>query len=244
MTLKTLFNKSVYGTIGYIKSIEDVDLLERYILYNLPVLQEFKQIIVATNYKSYPEFVTENSNLWKKYFPDCVLLDSKINRGHQIGTADLDNMLVDYCKANNIDWLCKSANDVIVTPYVLSKEVDDADFYFMMGIGVAGMRRYNFDIDTTLYSEFVPQTNFYIIDISKIDKLNTEDDIKMGSCEYMLKWCIERNNLSKFHLVPEFKYRKLIDLVLNIPIHDPSHKNIMIEGICHYHFPDQEIFEL
>jgi hypothetical protein len=56
MNLKQLINKSVYGTIGYISSQDDLNLLEQYILYNLPVLKEFKKIIVATNYKNYPEF--------------------------------------------------------------------------------------------------------------------------------------------------------------------------------------------
>jgi len=153
-------------------------------------------------------------------------------------------MLVDYCKSNNIDWLCKSANDVILTPYVLSKEVDNADFYFMMALGVAGMKQYNFDVELTFKKLFVPQTNFYIINTSKIDELNTEDDIEMGICEHMLENCIIRNKLKKFHLIPESKYRKLIDLVLNIPIHESSHKNILIEGVCHYHFSAEKILEL
>ena len=52
MLLKELINKSVYGTIGYLSSQEDLETLEQYILYNLPVLKEFKQIVVATNYGS------------------------------------------------------------------------------------------------------------------------------------------------------------------------------------------------
>ena len=46
MLLKELLNKSVYGTIGYVKSQDDIDLLESYILYNLKVLEEFKQIYI------------------------------------------------------------------------------------------------------------------------------------------------------------------------------------------------------
>ena len=52
MNLKQLINKSVYGTVGYISSQEDIDLLESYIIYNLPILKEFKHIVVATNYGS------------------------------------------------------------------------------------------------------------------------------------------------------------------------------------------------
>ena len=50
ITIRQLVNKSIYSTIGYVSSQDDIDLIERYILYNLPVLKEFKQIIVATNY--------------------------------------------------------------------------------------------------------------------------------------------------------------------------------------------------
>ena len=41
------------------------------------LIKEYKQIIVATNYKNYPELTEENTQLWKKYFPECVILDSE-----------------------------------------------------------------------------------------------------------------------------------------------------------------------
>jgi hypothetical protein len=55
-----------------------------------------------------------NTQLWKNIFLSCIILDSKINRGHNFGTADLDNIVFEYCKENNIEWLCKSANDIIL----------------------------------------------------------------------------------------------------------------------------------
>jgi len=60
MNLKQLINKSTYGTIGYISSMDDINLLEGYINYNLPVLKEFKQIIIATNYSNI-ELVSANN---------------------------------------------------------------------------------------------------------------------------------------------------------------------------------------
>ena len=74
MNLKQLINQSVYGTIGYISSQSDLNLIEQYIIYNLPVLKEYKQIIVATNYKNYPELTKENTQLWTKYFPNCIII--------------------------------------------------------------------------------------------------------------------------------------------------------------------------
>jgi hypothetical protein len=264
MLLKNLINKSVYGTIGYIKSQDDLDLLEQYILYNLPVLKEFKKIIIATNYKdpSNIDLLLKNNSLWIKYFPDCSYINNPVNRGHNFGTADLDNILLDYCKLYKIDWLCKSANDIILEESILDKEVEEADFYYMNGIGYGGMIEYNFDSNKILNENFYPQTNFYFINVDKIDYLNNKEYlnetynyiqsfsnyngkvwecIKGWSCENFLKECIIRNRLSKYHLVSQEKYIKLIEIIKNHQIHDCSHKNIMIEGVCHLHYSKELI---
>lgn len=264
MVIRELINKSTYGTIGYIKSVEDLDILEQYIIYNLPVLKEFKQILIATNYFEF-ELKSLNEALWQKYFPNCISLHSATNRGHNHGNADLDNMLFDYCKTNNIEWLCKSANDVIFTSDLLDKEIDKADFYYLNGIGYGGMEKYNFDFNRIIDEDFYPQTNFYFINTSKIDYLNNKqyldetynfvksipsynsriwEYIDGWSCENFLKQCIERNNLSKYHLVSSEKYLHLLQLIEHYNIHDCSHKNIMIEGICHFQFPHQQIIEI
>jgi hypothetical protein len=263
MLLKELINKSVYGTIGYISSQDDLDLLEQYILYNLPVLKEYKQIVIATNYGS--EFQNENTQLWKKYFPNCVIIDSKVNRGHNHGYTDLDNLVFDWCKENNEEWLCKGANDVIFTESILNKEVEDADFYYMNGVGYGGMVPFNFDFEKIIEEAFYPQTNFYFINVKKTDFLNDKtfldetyefiqtipnyngkiwEYIKGWSCEDLLKKCTERNNLLKFHLIPLEKYRILLHVIKDNIIHDCSHKNIMIEGICHFPYYNQPIIEI
>jgi hypothetical protein len=265
MNLKQLINKSIYGTIGYISSQDDLNLLEQYILYNLPVLREFKQIVVAINYKNYPDLTEENTTLWKKYFPDCILLDSKINRGHTIGTADLDNMVFDYCKENNKEWLCKSANDVILNKNILNKEIEEADFYYLGGIGFSGLNDYNFNFEKIFEDVFYPQTNFYFINVNKTDYLNNKhgldnayvltqttpnyngrifDYIEGFCCEQILRQCVKRNNLITFHLLSKEKYFTLLEAIKQYNIHDGSHKNIMIEDICHFHFPKQSILEI
>ncbi|MDA7648756.1 hypothetical protein N8580_00295 [Akkermansiaceae bacterium] len=263
MLLKELVNKSVYGTIGYISSQDDLNLLERYILYNLEVLKEYKQIIVATNYGS--PLQIENKNLWEKYFPNVILIDSKVNRGHNHGYADLDNLVFDYCKKNDIKWLCKSANDVIIEKAILDKEVPKVDFYYLNGIGHAGMIKYNYDYDLIIEEDFYPQTNLYFINVSKTNYLNDKNYldetyeyitslsnyngmiwnyIKGWTCEDFLKQAVQRNNLSKYHLVSEQSYRKLLTYIHKNDIHDPSHKNILIEGVCHYAFPNHPVVKV
>lgn len=264
MNLKQLINQSVYGTIGYISSQSDLNLIEQYIIYNLPVLKEYKQIIVATNYKNYPELTKENTQLWTKYFPNCIILDSQTNRGHNFGTADLDDMVFDYCKENNIEWLCKSANDIILQESILNKEIEEADFYYLNGIGYGGMVKYNFNFNKIIEQDLYPQTNFYFINVSKTDYLNDKEHINeiynkvqnipnynnkaweygFRSCETLLRECIERNNLLKYHLISKEKYVFLLNIVKHYQIHDCSHKNIMIEGICHYQNNNKQIIEI
>jgi hypothetical protein len=263
-TIRQLANKSVYGTIGYIGSENDLELLEQYILFNLYVLKEFKQIIVATNYSDL-SLIDNNSKLWRKYFPECVLIDNSKNRGPAFGTADLDNSIFDWCKENNEEWLCKSANDVIFQESILEKQIEEADFYYLNGIGYGGMVKYNFNFDKITNEDFYPQTNFYFINVLKTDYLNDKEYlnetyeyiqtvekyngrvweyIQGWSCEDFLKNCIRRNNLSKKHLVSEKKYHTLLKWIYKQNIHDPSHKNIMVEGICHFQYSNQHIVEI
>ena len=264
MQVKDLVNKSYYGTVGYISSVKDLEILESYILHNIKILKEYKGIIVATNYKDL-SLAFKNTKIWLKYFPDCHIIDLMENRGHNFGTADLDNSLFDYCKNNNIEWLCKSANDIILEEQILKIPVIEADFYYMSSIGLGGMVKYNFDNQRIINEDFVPQTNFYFINISKADYLNdkdyvdkTYDEIQIHpnyngkiweyfpgwSCERFLKKCIERNNLKVYHLISQKTYIKLLDIILQEQIHDCSHKNIMIEGICHFHNVNQKIIKL
>jgi hypothetical protein len=265
MVIRELINKSVYGTIGYISSEDDINKLEQYIIYNLPILKEFKQIIVATNYLNIDLFCNSNKELWTKYFPKCVLIDSFINRGHNHGNADLDNILFKYCKEENIEWLCKSANDSIIHECLLNKKIEEADFYYSNGIGAGGMIKYDFNFDRIMNELFYPQTNFYFINVSKCDYLNNKkyldetyehiqttseyngriwEYIPGWSCEDFLKQCVERNNLIKYHLISQEKYRNLLQVIKDFNINDSSHKNIMIEGICHLQYSEQQILEI
>jgi len=55
MNLKHLISKSTYGTIGYISSQNDLDVLQSYLIYNNPVLNEFNAIIFAFNTENNPK---------------------------------------------------------------------------------------------------------------------------------------------------------------------------------------------
>jgi hypothetical protein len=270
MLLKQLINKSTYGSIGYIDSQESLQLLERYILHNLETLQEFNQVVIAANYPkdidvNALEYLKRgNTQLWKKYFATAEVLHCAVNRGHSFGTADLDDIIFDHCKQIGVEWLCKSTNDMLFDHSILDREVQEADFYYMNGVGYGGVAAYNSDFDAIIREDFYPQTNFYFINVNKTDYLNDKKHIEevynniqnilnysgkaweygFRSCEALLKECVERNNLFKNHLISEEKYRILLEIVRDNFIHDSSHKNIMIDGICHYHYSNHEVISI
>jgi len=128
-------------------------------------------------------------------------------------------------------------------------------------VGYGGIVHYNFNFDEIIEKDFYPQTNFYFINVSKTDYLNDKEHITdvynkiqlingyngraweygFRSCEALLKECIERNLLSKYHLVSQEKYHILLEIIKDNYIHDSSHKNIMVEGICHYPYINQQV---
>lgn len=258
--MKKLVKKSYYGSIGYLENNDDISLFQSYLHFNQPVLKEFKGHIFAFTYK---EINHESlKSVIHELFPNAEIILLRENRGHNFGTADLDNTIFDYCKLNNIEWLCKSANDIIIQDWFLKKKVPKADFYYLNGIGYGGMVKYGFDNQRIINEDFYPQTNFYFINVSKTDYLTDKkyldktysqvqnipdyngkvwEYFEGWSCEDFLANTVERNNLSKHHLVPQENYIKLLETVKDNNIHDCSHKNIMIEGVCHYQHPDQNI---
>ena len=263
MNLKTLINKSYYGSIGYIENNTSIDLLGSYLLYSKLILDEFKGHIFAFTYKELDRYYLE-SVIYELY-PNATILVLDKNRGHNFGTADLDNFIFDYSKNNNIEWLCKSASDIILTDDILSVEIDEADFYYLNGISFEDLNNFKFDYKEILDKHFYPQTNFYFINVSKTDYLNDKEYIdntyiqslkilnyngkiweyiEGWSCENFLRQCIWRNNLIKWHLIEESKYRKLLDVVKMYQIHDCSHKNIMIGSICHLQYPEQPVLTI
>ena len=266
MLLKELFNRCYYCSVGYVSKKEDLDILESYIQYNMSILNEFKNIITSTTYSNLDEelkLLLEQT--WKKYFPNSIHIDAKISRTHSFGAADNDNNVFDYCKINNIEWMCKSANDVILDPSLLNLDVNESDFYYLNGISYEDITKSNFSYDKLYNEHFYPQTNFYIINVAKCDYLNDKkyinDTFKImtqisnysgkiweyipgWSCENFLKQCVERNNLKKYYLLNKDKHNQLCEVINQFKIGDPSHKNIMINGICHFQFPEQQIIEI
>ena len=258
MKFGEVVSRSVYGSIGYLRDPRDVALLERNLRHNLPLLGLFRGVVVATNYggDSTRELAALNRETWRRYVPDCVLLDSPVNRGHSIGTSDLDNMVFDHCKASGAPWLCKGASDVLLGAPVLDIEVDDADFYFLNAVSCRALPEVDGEHGETALDFFFPQTNFYAIDVGKTDFLVDKEFLDRSfaivsripgyngriwehipgwSCENLLRKCVFRNGLTRCHLLDDAQFARLLRLVRERGIEDCSYKNLAIAGICHVH---------
>lgn len=253
MKLKNIITKATYSCIGHLSNESDLEKFGSYLLFNWPVLKYFKELIYVVNYnEESKQYLSQLEYILKEH--NIKLIDAGLSLGHSVGAALNDNLAI---KHSNNKWVCKSTVDVIFKKSILNIEVsDNIDFYYLNGIGFGGMEKYDFNYDTIIEKDFYPQTNFYFINKSKIDFLNDEkyiletndylnkipdyngrpwEFIPNWSCEDFLKNCVLRNNLTKEHLICQDSYRKLLKLIENFNIHDPSHKNMMIDGICHFH---------
>jgi len=255
MTLKDIIPNSIYCTIGYCDE-KHLETLEQYIQQNKFLLELFDKISIA--YNGEREKCLEAIKIWNDRFPGKLLFGIlPINRGQTYGTMDLDNEVIRLGLISNKDYIWKTSADTIFFEQILEKEIAEADFYYLNGIGYAGLERFNSEY-------FFPQTNFYIIS-SNIDYLNDENEVdevyelqkvnpnkrpwelKQGfESETFLKRCVERNKLWKFHLCNDSYFRKIMNVVRNYQIHDSSHKNLIIEdpGVSHLHYPDKPAYSI
>lgn len=259
MLFGDVLRRCTYGSTGYIDSESALSDLEATLRRNLPVLGEFRRVAVATNFAEGGEtgrLARTHEQLWRDLFPDVALLNSATNRGHSIGTADLDNMLFDHCKATGDPWLCKTANDVWLDQSVLGIEVTDAQFYYFNAVAYAALAKSGFELERfTVAGGFLyPQTNFYVIDVHATDYLVDKDFLDRSwayvrtipeyngriweyipgwACEALLAECVRRNRLSTCHLATPTQYEAVLAWVLEQQIEDCSHKGLRINGVCH-----------
>lgn len=266
MKILELANKSFYTANGFIENENSLDILESYICFNHEVLKEFINIIISNTYKKYSDDISKkNKNMWKKYFPNSVIIDIKENRGHSFGIADSENAIIDYCKLENVKWICKCSNDVTLETKILNRHISGtSDLYHFNGISFEDLYINNFDYKKIYKNHFYPQTNFYFLNVEKIDYLYDKkyvdetyeyrltiknyndkiwEHIQGWSCENFLKNCVRRNSLKSEYLLSEEEHENLCKIIDMYKIGDPSHKNLSICGVCHLQWPDKMVIE-
>lgn len=247
---------ATYGTTGFVDSDQDLVATQRILLHNLPLLRRFPRVVVATNYGSHrrDDLIAANRALWRQYLPDCDLIDSTHNRGHSIGTADLENLVFESCRQAGGRWLCKSANDVALSASTWAIPVRDADFYFLNAVSYSALRQHGFNRDLFTTGFLFPQSTFFTIDVTQTDHLYGTSELQRvwehvsripsyngrvweyvpgWSVERLLRECVLRNHLRVCSLMSGEQWQTVLDLVIRERIEDCSFKGLSINGICH-----------
>jgi hypothetical protein len=254
-----------YCSVGHISNPENIDILEQMLHHNYNVISKFDYIVVQQNCSDTSEkYIKDYNNVWIKIFgKDVVVLPFLKNRGHTFGAFDVDNAVVNYAKSLPIDFIYKSANDILLGEKLLKYPITkEYDFYYLQGVGYSGLEPFNYDINKFLkeYSSIeylYPQTNFYIInknldslyDLNELDKAyeyfnsipnyngKPWEYIQGFSCEQFLKNAVNRNKFKYKQLISDKTFLELLHIVKDYKMYDCSHKNIYFDEIdvCHFH---------
>jgi len=263
-----------YASIGHVGKQEDIEILERILLHNYNVISKFNYIVIYQNCGgSCENLLIDYNNVWKKIFgKDVIILPASKNRGHTFGTMDCDNAVIEYSKTLPVDFVYKSANDILLDEQILQIPItNEYDFYFLQGIGFAGLQQFQYNINLYLKEyltpeHFHPQTSFYIIR-NHLDYLNNRTVVDAAynkcqsisnyngraweyvadfSCEFFLRDSIKRNKFKYKHIISDDSFLKLLNAILQYKIIDPSHKNIYFKelGLCHLQYINQPCLEI
>lgn len=211
MKLGDIVSDSAFCSIGCITSIQDIEKLEQYLLYNREVISRFPKIIVSltkTENISFNEMVAYVDVFPKMFGNDKCFVDVRSNKGHSFGFTDLDASVMSKAKEMNVKWVVKSTNDVLLEKQIFDVEMDDDDFFYFQGHGYTGMDTYyKLDVNKAVesfkdnvYEYFFPQTNFFVI------KANVDCLIESDRFNTLYTKCINDPDYKKNPTQTEYKY--------------------------------------
>ena len=266
MKLQFITPKSCYATIATITK-DSMDKLNFFMQYNADFIKQFPHVIISTNSLDDTSIHTINlyHNTWRKLVPNCIILNSTVNRGHMFGTIDLEETILEYVKRElpEVQYLWKSMDDVITTTDLLNLEVEEAEFYYIPGFsyesiqkagGKENLRKVYDAFDSGFYT---PQTTFFILDITSIDSIYGTDindkidvyqeikarnpSIKPWEVPFNTKFDCETHlgrtskDLKK-HCLLKYQFEELLEMVEVNKIGDPSHKGLYFKEIGVCHY--------
>lgn len=266
MKLQSITSKSCYATIATITE-DSMEKLKLFHQYNEGLIKQFSHVIISTNSLDDTSMHTINlyHNTWRKLVPNCIILNSTVNRGHMFGTIDLEEVILKYVKRElpEVQYLWKSMDDVITTSDLLDLDVEEAEFYYLPGFsyesiqkagGKQNLHKVYQAFDSGLYT---PQTTFFILDVTNIDTIYGNDidtkiaiyeevkarnpSVKPWEVPFNTKFDCETHlgrttkDLKKFCLLKD-QFKDLLDMVELNKIGDPSHKNIYFEKLGVCHY--------
>ena len=250
---------------AFIADEDDIERIEFLQKKNKNFNPLFNKTIICVNYKSLEirkQLMEKTEEVFNKYFNNVEFIHNKTNYENVRSLCEQEEALIQLCKKYNYKRVCKTMDHMVIFNEALKLQLDpNADFHYTNGVGYARCRDKGFKIQEIYENTYFPQTNFYFIDVSKIDfiydikeverrHLEWENDNSVCPNGYFV--CCEeetgimgiRNNLVKQDMIPPSVFRLLISNVIKQDIHDPSFKNLITCGICHLQYHKQKYYVL
>lgn len=252
---------------------EKMEMIGRILLNNVEVFNNFRAIVTVLNViddygESHLTTYRQLINNVVNHNTEIYHLRDYVNRGWQFGTMDLEKTGYDYIKSNfKKSPILKLDFDMYLENKILDLNIDTVDVMIMPSIGYATVvEQYKYDVDKLLeyYNIIPPQSTIYLI-LNKLDYLYSSTDwlnkkykewilnpIGNGphhigiACEPLLQESFKRNNFRIKSMLSTESYKKLLEVIAEKRIVDPSAKNIFFSevGICHLYDDNQIIINI
>ena len=241
---------------AFIGEPSDLRKIDYFQSFNAHWNKGFRRSVISINYKSpqlRKELQSSVEELFKNHFPSPYFIHNKKNWPSICRSlCNMEENLLQKCKELGYELVCKTMDHVSILPEISNIVVEEgADFYYTNGLGIGGCETRNFDEEKLLHDFFFPQTNFYFLNVAKVDYLyNMTEVIERGraweknpsiqpngyyiTCEHELANMVSRNNLHSCDLLTPDEWKRIVEKVIFYNLGDPSFKNLSTAGILHW----------
>ena len=273
MKINDIIDKTAVLICGNLSTENNLEKHKIIAEHNKPVFEKFKMVVSIFNKTSdFNDDDLNTLNNMLKYIYNSTTLTDWSNRGHQIGYVDLDKTGFSFIKDNfkDIKYIFKIDADYLVKDLFLDLEIDkDTDFFYQPSVNLRDLNDFDNNINKyyELFQEdnyrdgFCPATNNFIVS-TKMDFLYEDSGtikslfdewIAMGyensnqnlvlAAEHSLSKSIKRNNFKRQMMYDFDTFNKILSLMNEYSIGDPTLKNVYIDriGMCHWQFSDREV---
>lgn len=273
MVIKDLLKETTAMVCGRIDSKENtVEKMYGIMKYNKDVIEQCSYVVLVLNRSSdvSESDMSEIYNFYKQEFENVFILQPHpIGMGNQIGHVCLDKTGYLFSK-NNLctKYTMKISGDVLVEKRIMDVEINDADFYFIPGVGLnEAIGKWpemvqEYKLTKGYNNVFLTyQTFFYITSNKPSYIFESDEDME----KIFRKWdhrkdprqegllCVEHslvrwsiaNNLTRFPLYNPEQFENYRKFVVDNRVFDGSLKNVYLHpiGITHFHFGNEPVMQ-
>jgi hypothetical protein len=266
MIIKDILKETTAIVCGRIDQKENnVEKMLGMMEYNFPVLDACHSVVLVLNRGSdvSEKEITEIASAYKSKFKiSYILQPHPVGMGHQVGHVTLDKTGYLFAKNNlGTKYTMKVCNDILISDRFLDLEIEQADFYYLPGVG---MRAIIEEMDVAKkqllekngYADhpLACQTWFFITSHKTDVIYESDEEIQrvfrtwnattdpyqnnILCAEHSLTKWASQNNLTRHSLYNISQFDNYCQFVVRNRLMDGSLKNVTLEpiGITHYHF--------